>query len=119
MPASASAISSSSRRPKTLASPPFKRTTTSCASASRTSAALIAVLLGRVAEAALAHVDPARLGRELAQRGIATRSADQQRAAGAVAGGVHDDQRAADAVVRVGLQRQLGLQLDGDVTDLV
>ena len=39
-------------------------------------------------------------------------SLDQQRAAGAVAGRIDDDQRAADAVRRIGLERQRLLRLD-------
>jgi hypothetical protein len=46
-------------------------------------------------------------------------AAHQQRAAGAVAGRVDDDQRAADAVAGVGLHRQRLLQLDHHVADLV
>ncbi len=44
---------------------------------------------------------------------------DQQRAAGAVAGGVDHDQRAADAVVGIALQRQRLLQFDRHLADLV
>src|SRR3990167_9106282 len=50
---------------------------------------------------------------------VSTGRAYQQGAAGAVGGGVDDDQRAAHAVVGVGLQRQGLLQLDHHLADLV